>query len=407
MKKAITLKGRSFVNRTGEPVILNGINIVCKSPQYGFLFPMHDLDWDRMKRWKIDLVRLGINWSGLEPVAGVIDEHYLDRIEGAVREYEAHGIPVFLDMHQDLYGIKYSNGAPYWACLDGGKPHIRKGEWYNSYHMSEAVQAAEDAFWANTPAYDGVGLIDHFAAVWHRIAERFAEDPNVIGYDIINEPIQGSPCREVGRTLLNALADWQTEVRGRKVTYEEAYELYWNQPEYHACLVDLDPEKCLELENRALPLCRQFDTEILQPFYEKVAARIREADTESIIFLGNSNQTNNGTASSLKPIMVNGKRDPLQVFACHAYDLITDAPNQAAYRQDRINAMLLQHFALADQYDWPVLVGEWGAFPRESYTSLKKYRETRAFLAEHGVSQTYWCYESNSVSPYFLDEYFR
>ena len=122
MKKAITLKGRSFVDRDGKPVVLNGINVVCKKPQLGFIFPMGELDWDRMKRWKIDLVRLGINWSGLEPVAGVIDEYYLDRIEKAVREYEAHGIPVFLDMHQDLYGIKYSNGAPYWACLDGGKP---------------------------------------------------------------------------------------------------------------------------------------------------------------------------------------------------------------------------------------------------------------------------------------------
>ncbi|MBR6322134.1 MAG: hypothetical protein IKR59_04625 [Lachnospiraceae bacterium] len=59
-----------------KAITLDGINIVCKKPELGFIFPMYDRDWDRMKRWQVNLVRLGINWSGLEPVAGVIDEYF-------------------------------------------------------------------------------------------------------------------------------------------------------------------------------------------------------------------------------------------------------------------------------------------------------------------------------------------
>ena len=402
--KYITVKGRDFIDREGNKVILNGINIVCKRPNMGFVFDMTDLDWDRMKRWQIGLVRYGIEWAGAEPLPGIYDERYLDEVEKRVNEFEAHGIPVFLDAHQDLYSIRFSNGAPVWATFAEG-PHITKGEWYNSYHMSPAVQTAEDAFWANKPAADGVGLMDHFANMWKHVAERFKDHPNVIGYDMLNEPIQGSPCREVGRTLIQALADWQSEVQGRDMTWGEAYELYWDQPHYHDCLEHLSAEKCLELENRAFYLTEEFDTKTLQPFYEKVGAKIREVDKESILFFCNSNQTNNGTASALKPLIINGERDPYQVFACHAYDLICDAPNQNAYKQERIDAMLDQHFAVAEKYGLPMLLGEWGALPRESFTSLKKYRDTRKKIASLGASQTYWNYDP-SPQPYFLDEYF-
>ena len=403
--KNITVKGRDFVDRNGNKVILNGVNVVCKDPSIGYIYKMTDFDWDRLKRWQVNVVRLGIHWSGMEPLPGVYDEAYLDAVEKQVNEFAAHNIPVYLDAHQDLYSIKFSNGAPLWATFDEGE-HIRKGEWYNSYHMSKAVQTAEDAFWENRPAADGIGLTDHFAAMWRHVAERFADNPNVIGYDMLNEPIQGSPCREVGRVLVQALADWQSEVQGREVTWGEAFELYWDQPSYHKCLENLSAKKCLELENRAFYLTEEFDTKTLQPFYEKVATAIREVDQESIFFVCNSNQTNNGTASALKPLTVNGKRDPYQVFACHAYDLICDAPNQNAYRQERIDAMLAQHFALADKYDWPVLVGEWGALPRESFTSLKKYRDTRKTMEKYGASQTYWTYDP-STAPNFLDEIFR
>jgi endoglycosylceramidase len=36
-------------------------------------------------------------------------------------------------------------------------------------------------------------LQDHYAAMWAHVAERFRDHPAVIGYDLMNEPWQGSP----------------------------------------------------------------------------------------------------------------------------------------------------------------------------------------------------------------------
>lgn len=404
MKKVITIQGQNFINQSGEKIILNGLNIVCKSPSMGFIFEMGQTDWERLARWKVNVVRFGINWSGLEPLPGQIDSGYLDRIEEQVDAFQAHGIPVFLDMHQDLFSIRYSNGAPFWATMSHGQ-HVRKGEWYHAYHLSEAVQTATDAFWANTPAADGVGLTDHFAAVWKAVAKRFANHPNVIGYDMYNEPIQGSPCRELGRTLIQGLAEWYGEKIGRTVTWEEAYGFYFDQQRYHAALPDMTSDDLLKIQAKAFPFTEAFDTLTLQPFYEKVATAIREVDQDSLLFVCNSNQTNNGTASALKPLVVNGKRDPNQVFAPHAYDLICDAPVQNAYSQARVDAMFIQHKKLANKYAWPMLAGEWGAFPRESYTSCKKYRDTRTLFERLDVSQTYWDYQPGTP-VFFFDEVF-
>jgi len=76
-------------------------------------------------------------------------------------------------MHQDLYSVKYSDGAPPWATLDEGRPHQPGAVWSDAYYTSEAVQTALDHFWANRPAADGVGLQDHYARVWRHVARRF------------------------------------------------------------------------------------------------------------------------------------------------------------------------------------------------------------------------------------------
>lgn len=402
-KKYITIDGMDFIDRNGNKVVLNGINVVCKDPKLGYVFELSETDWANLKKYQINIVRLGIHWNILEPFPGMINQNYLDRVEAQVNDFEAHDIPVFLDMHQDLYSEKYDNGAPLWATYGKG-PHTMKNQWYHAYYISEDVRTASDAFWDNADGPDGIGLQDHFAAAWKAVAARFADHPNVIGYDLLNEPTPGELSRKLGIAMMQALADWQSEVQGRKVTWEEAYGMYWDMERYHKCLETLDAEKNMELWKYAYPYTSKFDIEYLQPFYEKVSAAIREADQRTLLFLCNTNQTNMGTRSALKAVQVNGKRDPNQVFACHAYDMICDAPNQNAYRQDRINATLEQHLEVAKENNWPVLVGEWGALPHESFTSLKKYRETRKKMAELGISQTYWAYGPSSGRPNFLDE---
>ena len=69
---------------------------------------------------------------------------------------------------------------PVYLTIDDGKPHEKGAIWSDSYLISPAVQAAFDSFWANRPAPDGVGIQDHYAAMWAHVAARFADNETVI-----------------------------------------------------------------------------------------------------------------------------------------------------------------------------------------------------------------------------------
>jgi len=88
--------------------------------------------------------------------------------------------------------MKYSDGAPEWATLTDGKPHIAEGAvWSDAYFTSQAVHAAFDNFYANKPGPGGVGLQDRYAQAWRFLAEHYANNATVIGYDLMNEPFAG------------------------------------------------------------------------------------------------------------------------------------------------------------------------------------------------------------------------
>ena len=174
----VRVAGTRFLDSAGKPVIFHGINVVQKSKEQGYVGNLSATDFARIRKWGMNCIRLGIFWDGLEPEPGHIDEAYLERIARMVGWARAEGLFVLLDMHQDLYSVKFSDGAPAWAVLDEGKPHTTGAVWSDAYYVSEAVQTALDHFWANSPARDGVGLQDHYARVWRRVAERFAQEPS-------------------------------------------------------------------------------------------------------------------------------------------------------------------------------------------------------------------------------------
>ncbi len=93
-----------------------------------------------------------LNWSFLEPLPGMIDEAYLQKIHKFVDLAKAHGMYTVLDMHQDAWG-KY-------IASDGSE---------NFWHNKNGIQ-------------------DNLINVWKRLAVEFADEPAVAGYDLINEP---------------------------------------------------------------------------------------------------------------------------------------------------------------------------------------------------------------------------
>jgi endoglycosylceramidase len=186
--------GRWVTDQTGRVVVIHGVNMVYKRPPYdpastGF----GDDDAAFLESSGFNAVRVGVIWKAVEPQPGIYDDAYLSRIAGTVAALERHGIFSMLDFHQDLLNEKFSGeGFPDWAILDGGLPAQPVTGFPFTYATSPGLNAALAAFYANRAGPGGVGIGDRFAATWRHVAQRFAADRALLGYDLFNEPWPGN-----------------------------------------------------------------------------------------------------------------------------------------------------------------------------------------------------------------------
>ncbi len=179
--------------------------------------------------WGFNFVRYLIFWYKVEPEPGAYDDVYLDAVEERLDWLHEAGILAVLDMHQDVWGPGISeawggsDGAPEWATITDGLPHIPFSEWFGNWgfdYLSPAVNRAFDNFWN----YGGPHpeLQDHYAAMWTHVAERFRDHPAVLGYNPMNEPWQGSgllhyrefdegPFTDFNRRMIAAIREVDTE----------------------------------------------------------------------------------------------------------------------------------------------------------------------------------------------------
>ena len=199
LKNGISVSGTRFIDSYGRQVVFSGINKVNKDPQKNYLDNDSGETFNQFRKWGLNCVRLGVIWAAVEPEPGKYNEKYLDKLEEQVNRAVQNGIYVLLDMHQDLFGAStedgkdsMGDGAPQWATLTENLPHVKGAIWSDAYLISPAVQKAFDNFWANSPASDKIGIQDHYASMWKQVAERFAGNTGVIGYDIMNEPFNGT-----------------------------------------------------------------------------------------------------------------------------------------------------------------------------------------------------------------------
>jgi endoglycosylceramidase len=147
-------------------------------------------DCRHMRELGFDLLRLPINWSGVEPRDGELDDGYLSRVDAAVQCAADAGIVTLIDLHQDAYSKEIGeDGAPLWAIsppptmLQGG-PLTDLG----NRRLSPQVMAAFQAFFSHG---DPAGLQGRFNVMLAHVAARFADDPAVVGFELFNEPIGG------------------------------------------------------------------------------------------------------------------------------------------------------------------------------------------------------------------------
>ncbi|RMI30491.1 glycosidase [Nocardia stercoris] len=230
----LTVTNGTLTDVTGRTVLLRGMNVnqlndyARNDPNLPTVAPLDDTDFAQMAALGVDVVRLNIAWSALEPTPGAFDEGYVARIRSAVNQAKAHGIYTVLDMHQDAWGKTVGtpagatcpsfmsrgygwDGAPGWATITDGNTTCNIG------HLREASPAVADAF---QHFYDNTdGIQDHLVATWARLAAEFKDEPAVAGYDLMNEPNPGlrdpfTAAAQLGRYYQRAIAAIRQGERG-------------------------------------------------------------------------------------------------------------------------------------------------------------------------------------------------
>jgi len=200
-----------IVDDLDREVLIRGVNITSLGeywqgdPDHPPTMPTTDEDWDEMASRGLSVIRLVVHWSLLQPERGAVDDAYLDEIDGYVTAAAEHGMYTVIDMHQDAYSAfiytpseeecpkgawpgKGWDGAPAWATITDDLSTCVTGD----RNSAPAVVAAWNHFYDNTD-----GIRDEFVTTWGAVAERFADRPEVAGYDLINEPETSRPAAEL------------------------------------------------------------------------------------------------------------------------------------------------------------------------------------------------------------------
>ena len=208
----LTQDGPHLVDAANRRVLLRGVNAGGRSkfaPYHPFPFKEsgHPLQsdagsfedelkiyLDRASAWGVNILRVPFSWEAIEGERGTYNEQFLTRYTRILEAASDRGIRTIVDFHQDVFCRTYcGDGFPLWASLDPflePSPEECKG-WFMGY-FGGPVLPAFDRFWQNED-----GLIDSFIAMWETLVQRTSHIPGVIGYEIINEPFEGSADTDV------------------------------------------------------------------------------------------------------------------------------------------------------------------------------------------------------------------
>ncbi len=145
---------------------------------------------------------------------------------------------------------------------------------------------------------------------------------------------------------------------------------------------------------------KNFETTLLQDFYQKVANEIRTIDTESILFLEHTYFANLGMPTGIEPVkLANGAVDSLVAYAPHCYDPQCGMQRFTQAHDNRNRHIFETVAASGDSMNVPTWVGEWGAFysvPAEKEeASIQSAKAVIEKIESHKMSSCYYAYYSH------------
>lgn len=171
----VTTSGNRFVHAgTGATVVLRGVNVAPGA---------NPALQARVVELGANLVRIHVRWADLQPTAPTAADPGWNTalfagIQQQIAWYEAHHINVLIDLHQydwSSYFTPRGGGIPAWFYT-----RIRKGEY---------PPTARGEIRAFTDFYSDPVALRLYSRLATMVVTRFDADPNVVGYEILNEPL--------------------------------------------------------------------------------------------------------------------------------------------------------------------------------------------------------------------------
>lgn len=232
-----------FVDDLGRRIMLHGINLSGSSKvpftpdgatyiRDGFFdhrtvsfvgrpFPLDQADehLSRLHEWGFNFLRLLVTWEAIEHAGpGIYDQDYLDYILAVVKKAAQYGFNLYIDPHQDVWSrFSGGDGAPGWTLeavgfdithfVETGAAivHATHGDpfprmiWSSNAGKLACATMFSLFFGGNdfapTTKVDGETAQDylqrHYIEAIQQVAFRLKDQPNVLGYDTMNEPWAG------------------------------------------------------------------------------------------------------------------------------------------------------------------------------------------------------------------------
>jgi len=212
----LRMRGSQLIDGEGRVVLLHGMNSVNKSAPYISLLSDGSLgpaDRAYLVGNGFNAVRLGVSYAALMPVAGRIDEPYLDQVVDVVDALSADGLWVQLDFHQDVFA-----GMPAWAtpadalALSADPPDLLSFIGWAAFYTSPRSLRQWDSFLAGEPIVGGRSVASLLGDAAAALADRVAGRDHVIGIELLNEPFSGSA---VLRCILDGCGDVEGQLADR------------------------------------------------------------------------------------------------------------------------------------------------------------------------------------------------
>ncbi|MCD4779945.1 MAG: cellulase family glycosylhydrolase, partial [Candidatus Omnitrophica bacterium] len=125
-----------------------------------------DMDLDILFNANVNLVRLPLFYRNFESDDGTINPDAFNRLDQLVLDLADRGIYVLLDMH----------GAP---GAQSAEHHTGRANFNKLFETDQN----------GAPTADSLMYRNRTIALWQRIANHYKDNPYVLGYDLLNEPI--------------------------------------------------------------------------------------------------------------------------------------------------------------------------------------------------------------------------